>query len=69
MTIAQILTDVLTFIKHGNWMECDNYLIFGWNEYIQEIGPPEASLAVDEKSAEISAGFAQAAWIFPGFKT
>ena len=35
---AETLTKVMDFASEANWMDCGDYLIFGWDEYIKETG-------------------------------
>ena len=35
---AETLTRVMDFASEANWMDCGDYLIFGWDEYIKETG-------------------------------
>ena len=35
---AETLTRVMDFASTENWMDCGDYLIFGWDEYIKETG-------------------------------
>ena len=35
---AETLTRVMGFASTENWMDCGDYLIFGWDEYIKETG-------------------------------
>ena len=35
---AETLTRVISFASTENWMDCGDYLIFGWDEYIEETG-------------------------------
>jgi hypothetical protein len=42
MTVADDLREVMEFIEKGDWMHCGNYIIFGWDEYIDETGGRES---------------------------
>ena len=35
---TETLTRVMNFASEQNWMDCGDYLIFGWDEYIKETG-------------------------------
>ena len=35
---TETITRVMDFASTENWMDCGDYLIFGWDEYIKESG-------------------------------
>ena len=48
---AETLTRVMDFASTENWMDCGDYLIFGWDEYIKETGQALEPLKQDGLNA------------------